>query len=72
LHPEARPLPAVTAACADLESVTVLVGPEGDFSGQEYAAIFAADYVPVSLGPLVLKVDTACVALLAGVFAARA
>jgi 16S rRNA (uracil1498-N3)-methyltransferase len=40
-------------------SVAVWVGPEGDFSAAEYAAIQNAGVRPISLGPLVLRVETA-------------
>ncbi|HEX2862761.1 MAG TPA: RsmE family RNA methyltransferase [Lacunisphaera sp.] len=36
-----------------------LVGPEGDFSPSEVAAALAAGFTPVTLGPLVLRSDTA-------------
>lgn len=43
------------------ERIAFLIGPEGDFTPQEYA--LARDYqcLPVSLGETVLKVDTAAV-----------
>lgn len=36
-----------------------LVGPEGDLTAAEYAAAEAAGFEPVTLGPLVLRCDTA-------------
>ena len=39
--------------------IQVFVGPEGDFTGDEYAILAAAGCHFVSLGPLVLKVETA-------------
>lgn len=36
-----------------------LIGPEGDLTGEEVAAALAAGWTPVSLGPLVLRCDTA-------------
>ncbi len=39
--------------------LTLLIGPEGDFSSTEYAEILAAGYAPVSLGSLILRVETA-------------
>ncbi|MBJ3775167.1 16S rRNA (uracil(1498)-N(3))-methyltransferase [Acuticoccus mangrovi] len=50
--------------------LAVLVGPEGGFS-QEERALFTPRAVRVSLGPRVLRADTAAVALLALVEAAR-
>ena len=43
----------------DLESVTIAIGPEGDFSPEETAAALAAGFIPVTLGDLVLRVETA-------------
>ena len=50
--------------------VSVLIGPEGGFSPEERAAI-APRAVTVSLGPRILRADTAAVAALALVEAAR-
>lgn len=36
-----------------------LIGPEGDFSPAEIAAALAAGFAPITLGPLVLRSDTA-------------
>jgi len=41
------------------KSIAVWVGPEGDFTPQEYGAIKAAGALPITLGPLVLRVETA-------------
>ena len=38
-----------------------LVGPEGDFSPTEMTAAITAGFVPVTLGPLVLRSDTAAI-----------
>ena len=46
-------------------SAAVVVGPEGDFTAAEYAAFWRAGAVPFTLGPLVLRADTAVVAALA-------
>jgi 16S rRNA (uracil1498-N3)-methyltransferase len=40
-------------------SVAVWVGPEGDFTAAEYTAIQKAGAQPITLGPLVLRVETA-------------
>lgn len=37
----------------------IWIGPEGDFSPDEYARLRAAGLQPVSLGPIVLRVETA-------------
>lgn len=65
LTPEAQPLRSVWPQHEETHEVVLLVGPEGDFSPEEYAEIFAARFRPVSLGPRVLRVETAACALLA-------
>lgn len=42
----------------DLQSVTIAVGPEGDFAPDETTAALAAGFLPVTLGNLVLRVET--------------
>jgi 16S rRNA (uracil1498-N3)-methyltransferase len=37
----------------------VWVGPEGDFTSAEYSLIKSAGALPITLGPLVLRVETA-------------
>jgi len=44
-------------------NILVLIGPEGDFSGEEVIIAKKAGFIPVSLGDLVLRVDTAAIAL---------
>ena len=43
------------------KSISVWVGPEGDFSTAEYSAIKAAGVIPITLGELVLRVETAAI-----------
>ncbi len=40
-------------------SLCVWVGPEGDFTPAETRAIKSGGALPISLGPLVLRVETA-------------
>jgi 16S rRNA (uracil1498-N3)-methyltransferase len=42
-------------------NILVLIGPEGDFTPQEVAAALKTGFIPVTLGKLVLRVDTAAV-----------
>jgi 16S rRNA (uracil1498-N3)-methyltransferase len=61
----ANPLDALAAARAD-GGVGLLIGPEGGFDDDERAAILSAPRVlRLSLGPRVLRADTAAVAALA-------
>jgi 16S rRNA (uracil1498-N3)-methyltransferase len=58
-----RPLSQVQGQPAT--PVTVLSGPEGGLSPAEESAALAAGFVPVSLGPRVLRAETAPLAVLA-------
>ncbi|MCX6838323.1 MAG: 16S rRNA (uracil(1498)-N(3))-methyltransferase [Verrucomicrobia bacterium] len=46
-------------------SVAVLIGPEGDFTNEEETQAFSAGFVPITLGALVLRAETAAIATLA-------
>jgi 16S rRNA (uracil1498-N3)-methyltransferase len=64
LHPGARSLKVAlrefrAANGHSPHTVAWLVGPEGDFSTDEISAAIAAGFVPITLGPLVLRCDTA-------------
>lgn len=59
LAPGAGPLREVLREHPATTAATLLVGPEGDFSPQETRSALAAGYVPVSLGSIVLRVETA-------------
>jgi len=43
------------------QSIAVWIGPEGDFTPDELKAIQAGGALPISLGPLVLRVETAAI-----------
>ncbi len=45
--------------------VVLAIGPEGDFSTAEYAQFREHSFKPVTLGPLVLRADTAAIASMA-------
>jgi 16S rRNA (uracil1498-N3)-methyltransferase len=57
-------LPFITTSDTRIGLVTA-IGPEGDFTPAEYAALREAGFAPVSLGPLVLRSDTAAIVSLA-------
>ncbi len=44
---------------AGFHSAALLVGPEGDFTPEEYAAARTRGFLPLSLGSIVLRVETA-------------
>ena len=64
---EPQPESAVPAPC-DLPEITVLIGPEGDFSAAEVSAAISAGYIPVHLGPSRLRTETAAVVATAFVY----
>jgi 16S rRNA (uracil1498-N3)-methyltransferase len=62
LYGERRPLKEALAGHRP-RNILVLVGPEGDFTPEEVREAKAVGFVPVSLGGLVLRVETAAVAI---------
>ena len=59
LTPEAVSLRKVLKDRQSTKQVTLLVGPEGDFSAAETAAAIDAGFIPISLGNITLRVETA-------------
>lgn len=43
------------------KNIIIFIGPEGDFSDKELDLARKAGCIPISLGDLVLRVDTACI-----------
>jgi 16S rRNA (uracil1498-N3)-methyltransferase len=67
--PHTSPIEALQARAPG--PLAVLIGPEGGFEREERAALLAKRFVlPISLGPRVMRADTAAVAALALVNAA--
>ncbi|MCS6951308.1 MAG: RsmE family RNA methyltransferase [Bryobacterales bacterium] len=68
---EAKNLPPLLAALPPpnrrlpADSVALLVGPEGGWTETEREAARKADWVAVSLGPLIMRTETAAIAALA-------
>jgi 16S rRNA (uracil1498-N3)-methyltransferase len=50
------------------EAVTLAIGPEGGFIAREVESLVSAGFTPVSLGPRILRVETAVPALIARIF----
>ena len=59
LAPGAKPLREILHAHPNTSEVTLLIGPEGDFTAEETAAALEAGFLPVTLGDIVLRVETA-------------
>ena len=57
--------PALEAIRADSNLAAILIGPEGGFTDAERAALRGRDnVVPISLGPRILRADTAALSVL--------
>jgi 16S rRNA (uracil1498-N3)-methyltransferase len=64
LQPEARPIAQVLKSTREerpVDDVLVVIGPEGDFTPSEIGSARAHGFLPVSLGPLILRSETASI-----------
>lgn len=64
LTPSAAPLKAAFASLSPGEPVTVVIGPEGGFSDRELTMAENVGFALASLGPVVLRTETAAAAVL--------
>ena len=74
-HPGGSPLGATWSMAAKGKSssaVVAAVGPEGGFSEEEVNSALAAGWIAVSLGPRILRVETAALAIAAWIAAESA
>ncbi len=71
---ELRLIPETTSVCTPLaqtlpattpRSVVAIIGPEGGFANTELTQAKEAGFLPVSLGPRILRAETACIAVTA-------
>ncbi|MFZ5522058.1 MAG: 16S rRNA (uracil(1498)-N(3))-methyltransferase [Pseudomonadota bacterium] len=62
---DSRPLKEAFSGMQSLKQVTLLSGPEGGLSPAEEAMALGCGFAPVTLGPRVLRADTAPLAALA-------
>ncbi len=63
---EAGGQPAAAAFAAHAGPAAILIGPEGGFDPDERARVLEARAVGISLGPRILRADTAAIAAVAG------
>jgi 16S rRNA (uracil1498-N3)-methyltransferase len=56
---------ALPAARTAQDTVAILTGPEGGWTEEERASFTTAGWTPVSMGPLILRAETAVIAALA-------
>ncbi len=64
-HPDGGEVGSVWASPAFDRGCLALIGPEGGFTAEEIADATAAGAIPISLGPTILRTETAGVALAA-------
>ena len=65
-NPEAMPLlKALPAVRTVQDTVAILTGPEGGWTEEERVCFTGAGWTPVSMGPLILRAETAVIAALA-------
>ena len=67
LEPDARPLrPVLEKARADrARTACILIGPEGDLTPSELAAAKRSGFTAISMGPAVLRAETAAIGMVA-------
>lgn len=64
LAPGTKGLRSLLTSIPSQEPIHLLVGPEGDFTSSETSAALGAGFQPVTLGDIVLRVETACLYLI--------
>ncbi len=57
IQPDSKSVKAILSGSP--KSAALCIGPEGDFTPAEYTAARASGFAPMTLGPLVLRVETA-------------
>lgn len=67
LVPTAKPFRELLGEIAGERKVVLMIGPEGDFSEEEYEAILKAGFGGVNLGELILRTETAVFWMVAAV-----
>jgi len=66
LHPDAQALKSILGADkahpdSQPNAATILIGPEGDFTPAELSTAMTSGFRPMSLGPIVLRSETAAI-----------
>ncbi len=60
-------VPLTETIDSDMQEISVFIGPEGGISGQEYEAAVAAGAKASTLGPRILRTETAPLAALTAI-----
>ncbi len=67
---EENSVPGPRRPDGDIPEITVLIGPEGDFSADELRVALEHGYIPVHLGPSRLRTETAALLCVEAVYSA--
>ncbi len=59
---------ALSQASGDKPEICILIGPEGDFSGEEVSAALSCGWIPVHLGESRLRTETAALVAVSAVY----
>lgn len=59
---------ALSQASGDKPEICILIGPEGDFSGEEVSAALSCGWIPVHLGESRLRTETAAIVAVSAVY----
>jgi 16S rRNA (uracil1498-N3)-methyltransferase len=65
--PNADSLKEILAGRREVSSVAIAVGPEGGLTPNEFAMLLEAGFLPFSMGPRILRTQTASLAALASI-----
>lgn len=60
---QGKPISNFTAEAAD--GFVIAIGPEGGFDDSEIELLISNDFKPVTIGPSILRIETACIAVAA-------
>ncbi|MCC7083826.1 MAG: 16S rRNA (uracil(1498)-N(3))-methyltransferase [Pirellulales bacterium] len=64
-HPGGQPISQVKKASTELAEIVAAIGPEGGFTDEELASATSSGWAEISLGPRILRVETAAIAVAA-------
>ena len=68
MAPGVERIPVTSVLKQDLQKISILIGPEGDFSPEEAALAREHGWIPVQLGPSRLRTETAALVAATAVY----
>ena len=67
-HPRTSVKEALKDMSEGCKDITVMIGPEGDFSTEEVRLAVECGFIPVHIGPSRLRTETAAIAAVMAVY----